>query len=109
MSCAGASGATCSLAFKLTVVEHLRRHKIVKVTAAAKKRKRTVTVGSARAKLTAGTSRTVRLSLNRKGKKLVARFHHITVTLKITQTLGNGQTRKVSSQKVTFRARRHHQ
>ncbi len=92
----------------MTVVVHLRRHKVVKVTPAAKKRKRTVTVGSARTTLTAGATRTVQLSLNGKGKKLLARFHHITATLKVTQTLGNGHTRKVSSQKVTFKAHKHH-
>ena len=92
----------------MTVVEHLRGHKVLNVTAAAKKRKQTITVGSAHAKLAAGTSRTVTISLNGKGKKLLARFRRITVTLKITQTLGNGHTRKVSSQKVTFRAAKHH-
>ena len=93
----------------MTVVEHLRRHKVVNVTAAAKKRKQTVTVGSARTRtLTAGASRTVAISLNRKGKKLLARFHRITATLKITQSLGNGKTKTVSRQKVTFKARGHH-
>ena len=108
VTCKGASGATCNLAFKMTVVEHLRGHKLLNVTAAAKKRKVTVTVGSARAKLAADTARTVTVPLNAKGKKLLARFRRITVTLKITQTLGNGHTRKVSSQKVTFRAAKHH-
>ena len=111
VKCAGASGATCNLVFKMTVVEHLRGHKLLNVTAAAKKHKVTkvtVTVGSARAKLAAGTARTVSVPLNGKGKKLLARFRRITVTLKITQALGNGHTRKVSSQKVTFRAPKHH-
>ena len=108
VSCKGDSGATCSVALKMTVVEHLRGHKVLNVTAAAKKRKQTVTVGSAHAKLAAGTSRTVAISLNGKGKKLLARFHRITATLKITQSLGNGKTKTVSSQKVTFKARRHH-
>src|SRR6202035_3504023 len=44
VSCKGDSGATCNVALKLTVVEHLRGHKVLNVTAAAKKRKQTITV-----------------------------------------------------------------
>jgi hypothetical protein len=107
-SCTGASGATCRLAFKLTVVEHLRGHKVLKVTANARQRKVTVTVGSAHTTVAAGAARTVSLSLNGKGKRLLTRFRHLTATLKVTQTLADGSTRSVSSQKVTFRARKHH-
>ncbi len=110
VTCTGAAGATCKLAFRMTVTEKLRGHKIIAITARTKPkiRKLVVTVGSARGlTLTAGQSKVVKISLNRRGKRLLARHHTLKVTLDITQVLGGGRSRTLS-QKVTFKAPKHH-
>jgi hypothetical protein len=110
VSCTGAAGATCKLAFRMTVTEKIRGHKIIAVTARKKPktRKVVVTVGLARGlTLIAGQSKVVQISLNRRGKRLLASRHTLTVKLNVTQRLGRGRSRTLS-QKVTFKAQKRH-
>ena len=93
----------------MTVTEKFRGHKIIAVTARKKPktRKVVVTVGSARGiTLTAGQSKVVKISLNRRGKRLLASRHTLKVTLDVTQILGGGRSRTLS-QTVTFKAPKH--
>lgn len=109
VSCTGATGATCKLAFRMTVTETLGGHKLIAVTAREKHktRKVVVTVGSARTiTLTAGQSRVVKVSLNHRGKRLLASRHTLKVRLDVTQILGGGRSRTLS-QTVTFKAPKH--
>ena len=110
VSCTKPTGATCKLAFRMTVTEKFRGHKIIAVTARRKPktRKVLVTVGSARAlTLTAGQSKVVKISLNRHGKRLLASRHTLKVKLNVTQRLGRGRSRTLS-QRVTFKAQKRH-
>jgi hypothetical protein len=109
VSCTGVAGATCKLAFRMTVTEKLRGHKVIAVTARKqpKTRKVVVTVGSARGlTLIAGQSKVVKISLNGHGKRLLASRHTLNVTLDVTKILGGGPSRTLS-QKVTFKAPKH--
>ncbi len=109
VSCTGVTGATCRLAFRMTVTEKLRGHKVIAVTARKrpKTRKVVVTVGSARGlTLIAGQSKVVKISLNGHGKRLLASRHTLNVTLDVTKILGGGPSRTLS-QKVTFKAPKH--
>jgi hypothetical protein len=109
LSCTGAAGATCKLAFRMTVTERIRGHKIIAVTAKKKPktRKVVVTVGSARGiTLTAGRSKVVKISLNGNGKSLLTNRHTLKVKLGVTQNLGAGRSKTVS-QTVTFKAPKH--
>ena len=109
VSCTGATGATCRLAFRMTVTERFRGHKIIAVMARKKPktRKVVVTVGSARGlTLVARQSKIVKISLNRGGKRLLASRHTLKVTLHVTQILGSGRSRTLS-QPVTFKAPKH--
>jgi hypothetical protein len=109
VSCTGPTAATCKLAFRMTVTEKLRGHKIIAVTARKKPktRKVVVTVGSARGlTLVAGQSKVVKISLNGRGKRLLASRHTLKVTLDVTQILGRERSRTLS-QKVTFKAPKH--
>ena len=110
VSCAGPAGAKCRLVLKLTVTEVFRHKKLISVTAKAKLKKKIVLVGIASVALNAGESRTVRISLNRTGKKLLARRHKLKVRLRFTQTLANGRSAAGVSQTLTFKkpARHHH-
>jgi hypothetical protein len=105
LSCA--AGAACSgVRITGTVTEHLKRGKVRAVTAsahpAAKKKTKTtkvVVVASATTALAAGAKKTISIRLNATGRKLLARFHKLTV---LTAVRIGGKT--VRSVKVVFRA-----
>jgi hypothetical protein len=105
VACAGAPGARCKLTLRMTVTETFRGHRLVAV--AARLRHQVVGVGSASVTLTAGGSQTVRISLNRAGRNLLASRHVLKVRLAVSEALGNGQSATVSTQTVTFKARSH--
>ena len=109
-TCTGPAGAKCKLVFTLTVTEIFKRNKLISVTARAKLKKKIVVVGIANVTLNAGESRTVRISLNGTGKKLLAKRHKLKVRLRVTQTLANGHAATALSQTLTFKkaAKRHH-
>ena len=68
VSCTGPAGAKCRMAFKLTVTELFKGHKLISVTARTKVKKKVVVVGIASVTLNAGESRTVRIALNSTGR-----------------------------------------
>jgi hypothetical protein len=95
---------SCKVSLKLTVTEKFRGHKLIAVSARkGKVTHKTVVLGTASATIKAGRTATVRISLNRTGRKLVAARHKLTAKLTVTQ--GH---RTVSTQKVTFKAPKHH-
>ena len=91
---------SCSVKFKLTVRETLKHGKLIAVAAGAKLTKRTVTVGSGSVVVRAGRNRTVKVSLNRVGRGLLAKHSPLKVKLAVTQS---GRTIKSST--LTFRAK----
>jgi hypothetical protein len=105
VTCTGPAGATCQLALKLTVTEVLKGHKLVAVTARANghKTNRVVQVGAANVSLKAGQTQTVRIPLNRTGKRLLVGRHGLKAKLLVSQATGTGLTTTVSSQIVTFK------
>ena len=109
-SCAGASGATCKLSFRMTATEKIRGRKVIAVTSRKKPKTRNVvfTVGTTSVTLAAGRTKTVRVSLNRAGKRLLASHRTLKVTLKVTQSLDGGHSNTVSTQTVTFNAPKRH-
>jgi hypothetical protein len=105
ITCTGAPGAQCKLSLNMNVTETLRGHKVIAV--AARLRHRFVGVGTTHVTLSAGTTETVRVSLNRTGRNLLATRHTLKVKLVVTEALGNGQSATVSQQTVTFKNHRH--
>jgi hypothetical protein len=99
------TGAACSgVKIAGTVTEHLKRGKVKAVTASAhaaakKKTTRVVVVASASAALAAGASKAISIRLNATGRKLLARFHKLTVLT--TVRIG---TKTVRTVKVVFHA-----
>jgi hypothetical protein len=106
ISCSGASGAVCKLTLRMTVTEKFRGRKLIAITSRTKRHTHNVTVtgGLAHVTLQAGHTQTIRVSLNRTGKRLLVRRHHLNVTLKITQKLGGNASRTVSKQTLHFKA-----
>jgi hypothetical protein len=105
VTCTGAPGAQCKLSLNMSVTETLRGHKVIAV--AARLRHKVVSVGSTHVTLSAGTTETVRVSLNRTGRNLLATRQVLKVELVVTEALGNGQSATVSKQTVTFKNHRH--
>ncbi len=98
---------SCKVSLKLTVTERFRRHRLIAVSARkAKVTHKTVVLGTATVTVKAGRTATARFSLNRTGRKLLAARHRVTAKLKATQRI-SGRNRTISTQKVTFKARKH--
>ncbi len=106
ITCKGDTNCTVSL--KLTVTETFRGHRLIAVSARKTKvTHKTVVLGTASATIKAGRTATVRISLNRIGRKLVAARHKVTAKLTVAQRL-SGRDRTLATQKVTFKAPKHH-
>ena len=105
VSCAGTPGAVCNLTLGMSVTETFRGHRLVAV--AANLRHKVVGVGSASVTLAADGSETVRISLNRAGRNLLASRHVLKVTLNVTESLGNAPSVTVSTQTLTFKNHSH--
>jgi hypothetical protein len=93
VSCTGTTGSTCAVALNLTATEKLNRRRLI--------------VGSARVTLTAGRAQTVRVTLNRAGRQLLAARHQLATTLRASQVIPGGRAVTVSTQTVTFKTRPH--
>jgi hypothetical protein len=106
LSCAGSAGARCRIALRLTVTERFKGHKLIAVTAGASRsgRVNVVVVGTTSVTLKAGQTQTVRITLSRAGKRLLAHRHVLKSRLRITQATAKAAAAAVSSQIVTFKA-----
>ena len=98
---------SCKVSLKLTVTETFRGHRLIAVSARkVKVTRKTVVLGTKSATIGAGRTATVRIGLNRIGRKLLATRHKVTAKLTVTQRIG-GHNRTLSTQKVTFKAPKH--
>jgi hypothetical protein len=108
LACTGDAGATCKTSVALTVIEHRRGKHLVSVSAAKPKHERaatrTVTVGSVAKTLSSGQSTVVTVKLNVIGRRLLARFHHFAVVVRVTQATDNGKPVVVARQRLVLRA-----
>jgi hypothetical protein len=109
VSCSGATGATCQVVLRLTVTEKLRGRKLIALGARKRMRihRKVLVVGSTTVTLSAGQTRTVKVTLNRAGRKLLAAAHHVTVTLHVLQVLSGDQILTVSTRTLAFKASHH--
>jgi hypothetical protein len=100
------------VALKLTVTETRQGRRVIAITPREhiKAHRKALTIATKRVTLHAGETRTVRIALNRVGRKLLAARRHLKATIEISQRLPNRDTLTVSIQKVTFTAaRKHHE
>ena len=94
------------MALRLTVAERFKGHKLIAVTSSASGRTRVevIVVATSSDTLKAGQTQTVRIALNRAGKRLLAHRHSLRARLRITRATGTGAAVSVASQVVTFKA-----
>jgi hypothetical protein len=94
LACSGGGG--CSIIATLSVVERVRGGSVVRI-AVRKHRLRTkiAVVGRASTDLAAGRRKTLRIGLNRQGRRLLRRFGRLGVTLRVAQDGTTVKTRRV--------------
>jgi hypothetical protein len=102
LGCAGATGTTCTGQVAVSVRERLRGSKVIGVAARAKRTTRTVKVGVARYTIAAGNVKVVKVALNRTGRALLKRFHHLKVKVVVAVTTSNGLS-QAATRTVTLR------
>lgn len=84
VSCTG--GTSCTVTLTLTVTETLKGANVIAVTAAKHKIKRKlVTVGRVTVTIAAGHAKTVKMSLNATGRKLLTKEHTLPLKLTVAQ------------------------
>ncbi len=108
VSCAGAAGSTCKVTLKLTITETFKGHRLISVTSRKRIKKKLVVVGLASVTLAAGQSKTVRITLNGTGQRLLKKRHTLKVTLRVTQAVSGRQSNAIATQKLTFKTPRRH-
>jgi hypothetical protein len=104
LSCTG--GTPCTVKLTLSITETLRHGKIIAIAASSKRTttKKRVVLAAHTVTLSAAHHKTVTLTLNRTGKRLLAKHHRLKVTLTAVQT-----RKTIAKQTLTFRARpKHH-
>jgi Putative Ig domain len=114
LSCDGTSGERCAGTLKLSAREHLSGRTITALTASAPKRgpkktTRTLTLAGAAYALTGASRKTFTITLNKTGKRLLAKYRKLPAKLTLTPT---GARTPGATKTVTFRAppakRKHH-
>jgi hypothetical protein len=91
VTCGGASIQKCIGALALTTLQHLTGRKLIAISAARKRSRpkrttRTVTLAGASYSITGGGSETLTLTLNSRGKQLLAEYHKLPAKLTLTPT-----------------------
>jgi trimeric autotransporter adhesin len=107
LSCSGPADSSCEMKLWLSVTETVQGGKILGVTARAvgkpAKRKDVVTLRTVATVVRAGHSSRVKLSLNARGKTLLASRHKLNVKLTVTRMRGK-TIETVSTKALTFRS-----
>ena len=102
LRCSG--GGACKVTLTLTVIETIKRGKVIAVAAASKKTKKTkktVVLATAKVTIPAGKTKTVKITLNRTGKHLLSTHRTLKIRLAIVQS-----AHTVTRLTVTFKAAR---
>jgi hypothetical protein len=98
------SGGSCQLTIELTVTETIKRGTVIVVSAARKKTK-VMIIGRANTTLAAGQHKTIKMALNRTGKQLLSKYHHLKVKLAVSQTRG-GTSALAFQKTISFHSRK---
>ena len=105
LSCAPSALLPCRATETLTTTETTRSGRPVAVRATARRQRRTVIVATKRVMIHPGRTVTVTVKLNTTGRKLLARFDKLPVTLNIT-LLQNGGHLTVANTKLTVKPKK---
>jgi trimeric autotransporter adhesin len=105
LSCSGPAGSSCEIKLSLSVSETVQGSKVLGITARAggkpKRRKKVVMLGAVTTTVLAGHGRKVKLSLNARGKRLLASHKRLSVKLAVT-TIQGKSTKTVATKTLKF-------
>lgn len=102
IKCTAPAGQSCHVTERLTTIETVIGGQPLVVTAASKRKTKTVVIGSKTVTIPAGHTTTVTIKLNTAGRKLLERFGKLPATLTIKLNRG-GKLVTVASRKVTIK------
>jgi PKD repeat protein/flagellar hook assembly protein FlgD/pimeloyl-ACP methyl ester carboxylesterase len=110
LRCAATSGGCAPATVQLTVVEQLRSGRVTAIAATKKSKaaKQTVVIGSATITLNAGQRKTVKVSLNATGKKLLAQHKNLAVQAQIISEGQALKTQTISIVQASQQAKKKH-
>jgi hypothetical protein len=106
LDCTGVTGKTCSGQVSVSMHERTNGSKVMGVLARSghsKARTVRVTVGLARYTIAAGQIKKVTVALNATGRRLLKRFHRLTVTVVVGVSTATGMT-PLASRTITIKA-----
>jgi hypothetical protein len=107
--CQAATGHVCHGYGQLTTTEKLRGQRLIAISARQRRsRSKRVVVGQVSYLLSAGQRKTIRLSLNALGRRLLARFGKVPVTMTINLFGASGKTTTVGTYRFVFKLTKHH-
>jgi hypothetical protein len=91
LSCGAAAGLSCTGTLALTAIEHLKGHKITAITASKKPKQpkrttRAITLASTSYTLAGATTKTLTLTLNTTGQRLLSKRHKLPAKITVTPT-----------------------
>jgi hypothetical protein len=96
VSCTG--NTSCNIKLTASVLETIRRGKVIAVAASTKTTKKTITIVSKTATIPARSTKTIKLTLNRAGKQLLAEHHPLKAKLTVTQSRKTVTSRTITLQ-----------
>ncbi len=105
LSCAPSALLPCRATETLTTTETTRGGRPVALSASIRRKRRTVIVATKRVMIHPGRTVTVTVKLNATGRKLLARFGKLPVTLNIT-LLQNGRHLTIANTKLTVKPKK---
>ncbi|HXR13771.1 MAG TPA: hypothetical protein VN740_03855, partial [Solirubrobacteraceae bacterium] len=106
LSCDGSAAGSCQLTAALSVTETIVSGHVTAVAARAARRPkaahRTVTIGQTSVTLSGGQQRAVTVSLNVRGRQLLATHRKLKARLVVTQSVGAGPPSTIKSATVSL-------
>jgi NAD dependent epimerase/dehydratase family enzyme len=104
VSCTGST--SCKIKLTGTVRETIRGGKVIALAASTKTTKKTITIASKTVTIPAGATKTIKLTLNRAGKKLLAKHHPLKAKLIVTQSRKTVTSKTISLKPSTKKKKR---
>ena len=84
VSCTGS--ISCNIKLTASVLETIQSGKVIAIAASTNTTKKTITIASNTATIPAGSTKTIKLTLNGAGKQLLAKRHPLKAKLTVTQS-----------------------
>jgi hypothetical protein len=104
LACKGQAGTSCLVQVTATTTERIRGGKLIGVAASNHKiHSKKVTVGTLKVRIAAGRSKTVIVTLNTVGRKLLSRYHKLPVQLTAVLIETGTKKSKVFAQNLTVK------